>query len=145
MLATRQLLQTGILEDHNATYQSELYVTILEAEKLANSLLAYLIKSNAQPNKIHILQVYMPTTVSAGAEIKRVYTDNLQYHKQRVTYYNSDSNAKVGKIVNEKDLKEIIDSFGLGRQYDRVEQLIQFANENDMASSNHTSVNKSRT
>lgn len=90
-----------------------------------------LIKINAKPFNINIIQSYAPTSESSDQEIEIFYEQlqtALKYtKKQKVRFLLGDFNAKVGK----GSVGNVVGNFGLGMRNDRGDRLIQFCQETD--------------
>ena len=92
--------------------------TWMQSQKLQNDLCF-----QGEPFNITVIQVYAPTTMVEGAEVKR-FCDDLQNllkltSKKDVLFIIGDYNAKVG---NQK-ISEVMSKFGLGVQNEAGQSL----------------------
>ena len=92
-----------------------------------------LIKLNAQPFDIAIIQTYAPTTSYSDEDIEAHYDEIEMMLKEvastDVLVVMGDFNAKVGKGKEE----DIIGEFGLGERNERGDRLAHFCIENDLS------------
>ncbi|XP_055378335.1 craniofacial development protein 2-like [Condylostylus longicornis] len=92
---------------------------------------ALLLKINAKPISINIIQVYAPTADSSNSDIESFYSEISELLKltkrHEMNIIMGDFNAKIGtgKVEN------IVRPFALGTRNDRGERLIQFCQEED--------------
>ena len=89
------------------------------------------------PTRLHIVQVYMPTTEASDEEIDRTYSEIekaiSKIPGKEPIIIMGDFNAKIGKTT---DHDSSIGKFGLGERNSRGERLADFAVENNMAIAN---------
>ncbi|XP_045477031.1 craniofacial development protein 2-like [Harmonia axyridis] len=123
-------------------------VAILVSKKLARSVYEYLpindrlimITFNAKPTKLHIFQVYMPTTDADDDEVEEVYKvleeKISKIPRKHIVIVMGDWNAKVGETLNDDNLRETVGEYGLGERNARGERLIQFSVDNEFTITN---------
>ena len=95
-----------------------------------------MVRIQAQPTNIVVIQVYMPTSAHSDEEVEAVY-EKLEQLSQNVkgTEYlivMGDWNAVVGEQKEENCVGE----FGLGRRNDRGQRLIEFCKQQKMVVTN---------
>ena len=109
--------------------------------EVAKSLIGYwpisdrvgIVKLQAKPFNINMIQVYAPTQVYDDETIKEFY-EQIQsavscYTKSSdIICIMGDLNAKVGNVEDSK----IIGNYSLGKQNERGQRLIEFCNEYNM-------------
>lgn len=95
-----------------------------------------LIKFQAKPNNLNIIQVYAPTADAADHEVNQFYkevTDLLKLTKKHdINIVMGDFNAKIGK----GSFEGIVGPYGLGTRNERGDRLVQFCQEEDMKITN---------
>ena len=80
---------------------------------------------------IMIIQVYIPTSNTAEAEVEWFYEDLLE-PKKDVVFITGDWNAKVGS----KETPGVTGKFGLGIQNEAGQKLTEFSQENTLVIAN---------
>ena len=89
-----------------------------------------MIKLEAKPFNIKVMQVYAPTQDRGGEEIEKSYQEiqnGIKYAKSdEVICIKGDLKAKVG----DERYQNIVGMHGLGRRNERGKRLIQFCQEN---------------
>ena len=115
-------------------------VGILMKNYIARSMLGFwaiserviLLKLQAKPFNINIIQVYAPTSDCEDEEVEKLYQEinnGIQQTKSgEVLCVMGDFNAKVGKEKYEK----IIGTYGLGNRNERGDRLIEFCQHNKL-------------
>lgn len=97
---------------------------------------AMLIKLNAQPTNVNIIQCYAPTAEKPDREVETFYKELrelLGYTKNNeTTIIMGDFNAKVGNI----EVDKIVGKYGLGERNSRGDKLIQFCQEEEFVITN---------
>ena len=78
-----------------------------------------------------IIQVYIPTSNTAEAEVEWFYEDLLE-PKKDVVFITGDWNAKVGS----KETPGVTGKFGLGVRNEARQRLIEFCQENTLVIAN---------
>ena len=95
-----------------------------------------MMKLEAKPFNINVMQVYAPTQDHDGEEIEQFYQEiqnGIKYAKSdEVICLMGDLNAKVG----DERYQNIVGMHGLGRRNERGERLIQFCQENKLIIAN---------
>ena len=95
-----------------------------------------MMKLEAKPFNINVMQVYAPTQDHDGEEIEQFYQEiqnGIKYAKSdEVICIMGDLNAKVGH----ERYQNIVGMHGLGRRNERGEQLTQFGQENKLLIAN---------
>ena len=95
-----------------------------------------LVKLNAKPFNLSILQVYEPTTDHTDEEVEQFYDDIQmgigQVKSDEVLVVMGDFNAKVGSTRED----DIVGSYGLGTRNMRGTRLIEFCKANNLVVSN---------
>jgi hypothetical protein len=116
-------------------------VAVMLSDKYEKALIGYNpindriihLKLNTTPCKMHIVQVYAPTSSSEDNIIEAFYEkmDELmsQIPTRDVTIIMGDMNAKVGRTTDDNHLRSVIGGYGMGERNERGERLIQFCNE----------------
>ena len=119
-------------------------VGILMRNNIAKSLIGYwpvsdrviMIKIQAKPFNINIIQLYAPTQDYDEDEIEEFYEEAQQAIKHvksgEILCIMGDMNAKVGTTPHDT----IVGSFGLGERNDRGDRLIQFCEQNQLMIAN---------
>ena len=107
---------------------------VSEVEQISDRMIV--VKLQAEPVDIVLVQVYMPTTDHEDEEIERMYEqlDEIVC-KQKGTDYvviMGDMNAVVGEGRNEME----VGKFGLGKRNDRGERLVEFCKGNKLMITN---------
>ena len=115
-------------------------VGIISRNEVAKSLIGYwpmsdrvvMVKLQAKPFNINMIQVYAPTQDYDDETIEEFYEkiqSAVSYTKlSHIICIMGDLNAKVGNVKDSK----IIANYGLGEQNERGQILIEFCNENKM-------------
>ncbi|KAI5743722.1 hypothetical protein M8J77_021435 [Diaphorina citri] len=92
-----------------------------------------LLKINATPCNLNVIQVYAPTSGSSEEDLEAFYEDIKEARKHttnnEVTVILGDFNAKLGKGAD----GAVIGKFGLGNRNERGETLAQFCKENEFS------------
>ena len=92
-----------------------------------------MMKINAKPMNICIIQAYAPTTDHGDEEVEAFYTEIDQAHQQTksddIVIIMGDFNAKIGK----GEQGEHIGKYGLGNRNERGERLAEFCQEKNLA------------
>ena len=114
-------------------------VAIIVNKEVKNSVLSFIgisdrvaiLKINAKPFNMNIIQAYAPTSGSSEQEVE-VFYEQLKAalkhtKKQELNLLMGDFNAKVGKGA----VDSTVGQFGLGTRNDRGDRLIQFCQEVD--------------
>ena len=96
-----------------------------------------MISVSKAPFNIIVIQVYAPTTNAKEDEVQWLCEDlqdlvELKQTKKDVLFIIGDWNAKVGS----QEIPGIIGKFGLGRQNEAGQRLIEFCQENALAIAN---------
>ena len=133
-----------IKENHTLIYsggkEHRKGVGILMKNYIARSMLGFwaiserviLLKLQAKPFNINIIQVYAPTSDCEDEEVEKLYQEinnGIQQTKSgEVLCVMGDFNAKVGKEKYEK----IIGTYGLGNRNERGDRLIEFCQQNKL-------------
>ena len=95
-----------------------------------------MMKLEAKPFNINVMQVYAPTQNHDGEEIEKFYQEiqnGIKYAKSdEVICIMGDMNA----IVGDERYQNIVGMHGLGRRNERGERLIQFCQENKLIIAN---------
>ena len=133
-----------IKENHTMIYSGgEMHrkgVGILMKNNIARSMLGFwaiserviMLKLQAKPFNINIIQVYAPTLDCEDEEIEKLYQEINNGIKQtksgELLCVMGDFNAKVGKEKYEK----IAGSHGLGNRNERGDRLIEFCQQNNL-------------
>ena len=107
---------------------------VSEVEQISDRMIV--VKLQAEPVDVVLVQVYMPTTDHEDEEIERMYEqlDEIVY-KQKGTDYvviMGDMNAVVGEGRDEME----VGKFGLGKRNDRGERLVEFCKGNKLMITN---------
>jgi exonuclease III len=130
---------------HSGNEKGSNGVAIILLKDASKSLVSYnpisdrmlVIRLNAKPAPMVIIQVYAPTTTHTEAEIDEFYTqlqavkDTLK--KREVCIIMGDFNAKVGEGL---DTERGIGSYGLGERNEAGEKLAEFCEINHMMLTN---------
>ena len=113
-------------------------VGMLVKKKVAKAIIGYwaisdrvlMVKFNAKPFNMNILQVYAPTTDACDEEVEQFYEEiNIglkQCKSQELTFVMGDFNAKVGCGKS----GSIVGPHGLGDRNERGDRIIQWCEEN---------------
>lgn len=119
-------------------------VGIIVSEKFSKSVINFfphsdrmaLIKLNAIPINVNIIQVYAPTSDSTEDEIEAFYNELKQLlrltKEHEINLILGDFNSKIG----EGRCEELVGPYGLGIRNDRGERLYQFCQEENMKVTN---------
>lgn len=95
-----------------------------------------LLRINAIPMDINVIQVYAPTTNATDQQVEEFYADLntvlRQTKKNEMVIVMGDFNAKVGKGNDGK----MVGSYGLGERNDRGDRLVQFCQEEELILAN---------
>ena len=144
--AEKQWTEKGkiIQENHTMIYSveksTEMEVGIVMKNSVAKSMMGFwaisdrviMMKLEAKPFNINVMQVYAPTQDHDGEEIENFYQkiqNGIKYAKSdEVICKMGDLNAKVG----DDRYQNIVGMHGLGRRNERRERLIQFCQENKL-------------
>ena len=133
-----------VKDDYNMIYSGgedhKNEVGIILRNEVAKSLIGYwptsdrvvMVKLQAKPFNINMIQVYAPTQDYDGETIEEFY-EQIQ---SAVSYTKSSDiicimgylNAKIGNVKDSK----IISNYGLDKQNERGQRLMEFCNENNM-------------
>lgn len=131
-------------------------VAIMVSKKVAKCVQSYLpisdrlimITISAKPTKMHIIQVYMPTSDATDEEIEHMYNTiesiSSKIPNKEPLILIGDFNAKVGKTEEDDHIRQVVGRHGLGQRNHRGERLIQFALENYFTIMNTTFKHHSR-
>jgi len=115
--------------------------------KIAGALVGYepvsdrvpVVRLNARPRNITLIQMYGPTTASADEEMERFYQDLSQAVKQvpkrNILLVTGDFNAKVGRR-EPSTMSSAAGLHGLGETNEAGEQLKDFCLEHETALAN---------
>lgn len=91
---------------------------------------------NTRPFKLHIIQVYLPTTDACDQDIENFYAlleDTMTSLKPKgITVLMGDFNAKVGCTGADDHLRDTVGRYGIGKRNERGSRLIQFAIDNNL-------------
>ena len=121
-------------------------VGIIMTNEIAKSMIGFwpisdramLMKLDAKPFKIAIIQVYAPTQDHSEEEVEEFYeqiNNALKYVKsQEMRIVMGDWNAKVGR----EKVSGVTGGFGLGEINERGKRLIEFCQENSLVITNTT-------
>lgn len=96
-----------------------------------------MVKIEAQPTNLCVIQVYFPTSSSSEEEIDSIYEQleevlSLTEEKSNLILM-GDFNAQVGSCTSNQ---ECVGKFALGKRNARGERLIEFCEQNDMIITN---------
>ena len=104
----------------------------MQSEKQQNDLSSF----QSKPFNITVIQVYAPTNNAEEAEAERFYEDLQELlertPKKDVLFIIGDWNAKVGS----QETPGVTGKFGLGRQNEVGQRLIEFCQENALVIAN---------
>lgn len=96
---------------------------------------------NAKPNKIHIIQPYLPTTDASDADVEEIYNVieavTQQIPSKEPLILMVDFNAKIGSTENDDHIRCVLSKHKLGVRNNRGEILIQFAVDNNFTVIKH--------
>ena len=118
-------------------------VAIIVNKRVRNSVLGCILKNDrrisvrfqSKPFNITVIQVYAPTSNAEEAEVERFYEDLQDLleltSKKDVLFIIGDWNAKVAR----QETPGVTGKFGLGIQNEAGQRLIEFCQENALASS----------
>ncbi|XP_037942288.1 craniofacial development protein 2-like [Teleopsis dalmanni] len=97
---------------------------------------AMMVKINAKPLNINIIQVYAPTPDKSDDEIESFYAELNELMRltksHEINIIQGDFNAKVGR----GEVHGVVGQYGLGERKDRGDRLIQFCQEYKLKISN---------
>src|SRR6476661_11029494 len=106
----------------------------MSVERISDRLM--MIKLNAEPVDVVIIQVYMPTTEHDDEEVDQMYEQIEELIKKQKGKDNlvvmGDWNAVVGEEGDEK----VVGKYGLGERNERGEKLVEFCKRNKLIVSN---------
>jgi len=107
---------------------------VMSVERISDRLM--MIKLNAEPVDVVIIQVYMPTTEHDDEEVDQMYEQIEELIKKQKGKDNlvvmGDWNAVVGEEGDEK----VVGKYGLGERNERGEKLVEFCKRNKLIVSN---------
>lgn len=118
-------------------------VAIVISRTLENSITEYravsdriiLVRFNARPVNLNIVQVYFPTSEASDDEVDDCYSQLEQLLEtlpnREITMLIGDYNAKIGREPGDEYLRKVIGKYGLGKRNARGERLLQFCTENN--------------
>ncbi|XP_037931408.1 craniofacial development protein 2-like [Teleopsis dalmanni] len=111
-------------------------ITKFVTEFIPKSDRAMMVKINAKPLNINIIQVYAPTADKSDDEIKSFYAELNELMRltksHEINIIQGDFNAKVGK----GEVNGVVGQYGLGERNDTGDRLIQFCQEYKLKTSN---------
>ena len=119
-------------------------VGVLMAKRIAKAVQGYwpiserviMIKPEAKPFDLVIVQVYAPTSEYSEEELEDFYEDVQKAINQTkstdIVYIIGDMNAKIGKGKEE----QTVGHYGLGERNERGDRMVQFCKENELVVTN---------
>ncbi|XP_023216842.1 uncharacterized protein LOC111619366 [Centruroides sculpturatus] len=91
---------------------------------------------SSRPVKLHIIQVYMPTSAALDTVYTQIENIITEIPQKDLLIIMGDFNAKIGNTENDDNLRCIIGKFGLDTRNERGNRLLQFAIKNSFSITN---------
>jgi exonuclease III len=119
-------------------------VGIIVSESLKNCIIDFipysdriaLMRVNARPTNLNIIQIYAPTADAPDEEMEIFYEQIKEMlkltKKHEINIIMGDFNSRIGK----ERYGDLVGPFGLGTRNERGERLVQFCQEEDMKATN---------
>src|SRR6476661_9971545 len=106
----------------------------MSVERISDRLM--MIKLNAEPVDVVIIQVYMPTTEHDDEEVDQMYEQIEELIKKQKGKDNLVVMGDWNAVVGEEGEEKVVGKYGLGERNERGEKLVEFCKRNKLIVSN---------